>query len=186
MRFMRRGRSRPNSVQGARAVLRSAIPGFLDPESPRDLDAQRPRRRVPQLPQTNRLRTLHEVSASRGFSQPRHRLCEGQRGRAAPHRLAHLRPHHGERCRQRGIATPRCVPFDRPRRSRGNGKDERAVSRGGREPALAPGPRCGRRHRYAESRLRPRARRRLRIARPPRVAMRARKPCRRFRRLTFG
>jgi hypothetical protein len=34
--------------------------------------------------------------------------------------------------------------------------------------------------------LRPLARRRLRIARPPRVDIRARNPCRRFRRRTFG
>jgi hypothetical protein len=34
--------------------------------------------------------------------------------------------------------------------------------------------------------LRPFARRRLMIARPARVAMRARNPCRRFRRRTFG
>ena len=39
---------------------------------------------------------------------------------------------------------------------------------------------------YAERRLRPRARRRLRIARPPRVAIRARNPCLRFRRRTLG
>ena len=34
--------------------------------------------------------------------------------------------------------------------------------------------------------MRPLARRRLRIARPPRVDIRARNPCRRFRRRTFG
>ena len=39
---------------------------------------------------------------------------------------------------------------------------------------------------YAESRLRPRARRRFRIARPARVDIRARNPCRRFLRRTFG
>jgi hypothetical protein len=39
---------------------------------------------------------------------------------------------------------------------------------------------------YADRRLRPRARRRFKIARPPRVAIRARKPCRRFRRRTLG
>ena len=39
---------------------------------------------------------------------------------------------------------------------------------------------------YAERRFRPLARRRLRIARPARVAIRARKPWRRFRRRTFG
>ncbi len=38
----------------------------------------------------------------------------------------------------------------------------------------------------AERRLRPLARRRLRIARPPREAIRALNPCRRFRRRTFG
>jgi len=38
----------------------------------------------------------------------------------------------------------------------------------------------------AERRLRPLARRRLRIARPARVDIRARKPCRRFRLRTFG
>ena len=38
----------------------------------------------------------------------------------------------------------------------------------------------------AERRLRPRALRRLRITRPARVAMRARKPCFRFRLRTFG
>jgi hypothetical protein len=40
--------------------------------------------------------------------------------------------------------------------------------------------------RQAERRLRPFARRRFRIARPARVDMRARNPCRRFRRRTFG
>ena len=39
---------------------------------------------------------------------------------------------------------------------------------------------------YAESRLRPLARRRLRIARPARVDIRVRKPCRRLRRRTLG
>jgi hypothetical protein len=39
---------------------------------------------------------------------------------------------------------------------------------------------------YAESRFRPFARRRFRIARPARVAMRFRKPCFRFRLRTFG
>ena len=39
---------------------------------------------------------------------------------------------------------------------------------------------------YAESRFRPLARRRLRITRPARVDMRARKPCFRFRLRTFG
>src|SRR6187551_17492 len=39
---------------------------------------------------------------------------------------------------------------------------------------------------YADRRLRPLARRRLRIAWPPRVDMRARKPCLRLRRRTFG
>ena len=38
----------------------------------------------------------------------------------------------------------------------------------------------------AERRLRPRDRRRFRIMRPARVDMRARKPCLRFRRRTFG
>ena len=38
----------------------------------------------------------------------------------------------------------------------------------------------------AESRLRPRALRRFRIARPARVDMRARNPCFRFLRRTFG
>src|SRR4029453_627631 len=40
--------------------------------------------------------------------------------------------------------------------------------------------------RYADRRLRPRARRRCRIARPARVDIRARKPWRRFRRRTLG
>jgi hypothetical protein len=39
---------------------------------------------------------------------------------------------------------------------------------------------------YAERRFRPLARRRLRMARPARVDMRARNPCRRFRRRTLG
>ena len=52
-------------------------------------------------------------------------------------------------------------------------------------PALHVDPRAVR-ARQAERRLRPFARRRLRIARPARVAIRARKPCRRFRRRTFG
>src|SRR5437588_286242 len=52
-------------------------------------------------------------------------------------------------------------------------------------PALHVDPRAGW-ARQAERRLRPFARRRLRIARPARVAIRARKPCRRFRRRTFG
>jgi hypothetical protein len=39
---------------------------------------------------------------------------------------------------------------------------------------------------HAERRLRPFARRRLRIERPARVDIRARNPCRRFRRRTFG
>ena len=39
---------------------------------------------------------------------------------------------------------------------------------------------------YAERRLRPLRRRRLRMARPCRVRMRARKPCLRFRRRLFG
>jgi hypothetical protein len=43
-----------------------------------------------------------------------------------------------------------------------------------------------RRRRQAESRFRPLARRRLRISRPARVDMRARKPCLRFRRRTLG
>jgi len=38
----------------------------------------------------------------------------------------------------------------------------------------------------AERRLRPRARRRFRIARPARVDILARKPCRRFRLRTLG
>jgi hypothetical protein len=38
----------------------------------------------------------------------------------------------------------------------------------------------------AESRFRPFARRRFRIARPARLDMRARKPCFRFRRRTLG
>jgi hypothetical protein len=40
--------------------------------------------------------------------------------------------------------------------------------------------------RQAESRFRPRERRRLRIIRPARVDIRARKPCLRLRRRTFG
>src|SRR5262249_20657114 len=39
---------------------------------------------------------------------------------------------------------------------------------------------------YAERRVRPLARRRLSMARPARVDIRARKPCRRFRRRTLG
>ena len=39
---------------------------------------------------------------------------------------------------------------------------------------------------HADRRFRPFARRRLRIARPARVDIRARNPCRRFRRRTFG
>lgn len=186
MRFMRRDRSRSGFAQGARAVRSSTIPGFLARESLRDPDAQRSRRRAQQRFQTSRLRTLREVSSLRGSSQQRHRLAGGPRDRAAQHRLARHRPHRGERCRQRAIAKRRYVPFGRPRRNRGSGTGERGVSRGGGEPALGAGPECGQRHRYAESRLRPRALRRLRIARPPREAMRARKPCRRFRRLTFG
>jgi len=186
MRFMRLGRSRSAFAQGARAVPPPTIPGLLDPEFPRDLAAQRPRRHVRLQSQTSRLRTLRGVSALHGSSQRHHRLAAGPRGRAAPHRLGRHRPHHGERSRQRAIATRRCVLFGRPRRSRGSGKGERGPSRGSHEPERGPGPGCGQRHRYAESRLRPRALRRLRIARPPREDMRARKPCRRFRRLTFG
>ena len=92
-------------------------------------------------------------------------------GQAEPRALLRDPPRAGT-SRGRGSAWRRTAPCGRRRRSRGSGRDGAGV-----------GSLC---RAHAERRLRPLARRRLRIARPARVDIRARNPCRRFRRRTFG
>src|SRR2546423_11721876 len=85
------------------------------------------------------------------------------------------------------VVTRKGVENEKARRDRAALAIDRVEVPRAREamPALHVFPLAGG-ARQAERRVRPFARRRLMIARPALVAIRARKPCRRFRRRTFG
>ena len=126
---------------------------------------------------------------SRGRGRRRRRARARSRAAAASAGSARRRSRPPSARRARAAAPPRGRP---------PGGTSAASGTGSRRPTLPVDgvevPRAGqavpalheRAAAQAESRFRPLARRRLRIARPARVDMRARKPCLRFRRRTLG